>query len=121
MTKTKNSVESKQEPGKFSMLSGKRARSQSVKNDDQSDYDSIHQNGFAQLEDKPTELFHRVSSTSGSVASSARHNSNQTVTTLNKEEEEDLIRELKIQSRNQLRIDPLKELEEALMDRTTAQ
>jgi hypothetical protein len=31
-----------------------------------------------------------------------------------------MIRELKMQSRNQLRIDPLKELEEALMDRTTA-
>jgi hypothetical protein len=43
------------------------------------------------------------------------------VTTLNKEQEDDLIRELKMQSRNQLRIDPLKELEEALMDRTTAQ
>lgn len=32
-----------------------------------------------------------------------------------------MIRELKMQSKNQLKIDPLKELDEALMDRTTAQ
>ena len=92
-----------------------------MKNDTHPISDYNHQNGFAQLEDKPTELFHKVSSTSGSVTSSVRQNSNQTVTTLNKEEEEDLIRQLKMQSRNQLRIDPLKELDEALMDRTTAQ
>jgi hypothetical protein len=43
---------------------------------------------------------HKVSSASGSVTSSARHLSNCTVTTLNKQEEDDLIRELKMQSRN---------------------
>jgi hypothetical protein len=121
MPKNKTAADFKQEPGQFTLLSGKRVRSQSARNDRQSDAGESHQNGFAQLEDKPTELFQRVSSTSGSVTSSLRHNSNATVTTLNKEEEEDLIRELRMHSRNQLRIDPLKELEEALMDRTTAQ
>ena len=43
------------------------------------------------------------------------------MTTLNKEQEDDLIRELKMQSINQLRIYPLNELDEALMERTTAQ
>jgi len=39
---------------------------------------------------------------------------------LNKQQEDDLIRELKIESRSRLLEDPLKELDEALMDRTTA-
>ena len=41
--------------------------------------------------------------------------------TLNKQQEDDLIRELKKQSRDQLASDPMKELDEALMDRATAQ
>jgi hypothetical protein len=96
MPKNKTPADSKQETSQFTLLSAKRARSQSAKNDVQSVCSSVHQNGFAVLEDKPTELFHKVSSHSGSVHSSARNNSNCTVTTLNKEEEEDLIRELKM-------------------------
>ena len=40
---------------------------------------------------------------------------------LNKEQEEDLIRELVEQAQDGFKNDPLKELDEALMDRTTAQ
>jgi len=40
---------------------------------------------------------------------------------LNKQQEDDLIRELQQQSMTRLEVDPLKELDEALMDRTTAQ
>ena len=74
----------------------------------------------AELANQPSEEFNRASSPSGSVVSSIKH-SVTTNRTLNKEQEEDLIRELQIQSRNQLKLDPLKELDEALMDRTTAQ
>jgi hypothetical protein len=73
----------------------------------------------AELANQPSEEFNRASSQSGSVVSSIRH-SVTTIKTLNKEQEEDLIRELQIKSRNQLKLDPLKELDEALMDRTTA-
>ena len=44
-----------------------------------------------------------------------------TSTKLNKEQEEDLIRELVEQGQEDFENDPLKELDEALMDRTTAQ
>lgn len=74
---------------------------------------------YVELANQPSEQFNRGSSPSGSVVSSIRH-SLTTIKTLNKEQEEDLIRELQIQSRNQLKLDPLKELDEALMDRTTA-
>ena len=40
---------------------------------------------------------------------------------LNKQQEDDLIRELQIESRSRLLEDPLRELDEALMDRSHAQ
>jgi hypothetical protein len=103
----------------FPMVNGKRKRSGSPHSDGLAPKNTPDLKNLC-IEDKPTELFNKVPSTSGSVTSSARHLSNCTVTTLNKEEEEDLIRELRAQSRNQLKVDPLKELDEALMDRTTA-
>lgn len=70
--------DSRPDAAQFTMLTGKRGRSQSVMNGAVPD-------GGHQLEDKPSELLHKASSYSGSVTSSARHLSNCTVTTLNKE------------------------------------
>ena len=103
------------------MLCGKRPRSPDSIEELVAETDSLRQQQQDLFIDKAFELLNKTSDASGSVDSSIFNRSNVTVNTLNKEQEEDMIRELKMQSRNQLRIDPLKELEEALMDRTTAQ
>lgn len=94
MPRTKPAPEQKPPASNFTMLSGKRKRSGSIHSDGNSPQNAPDLKNLC-IEDKPTELFNKVSSTSGSVTSSARHLSNCTVTTLNKEEEEDLIRELR--------------------------
>ena len=82
MPRKSHPSDSRPDAAHFTMLTGKRVRSQSAMGGNP---DGVHQTGFAQLEDKPSELLHKASSTSGSVTSSARHLSNCTVTTLNKE------------------------------------
>lgn len=85
-----------QQPSKNSQLStlcGKRPRSSDSSNELVAETDFGKQEMFL---DKAFELLNKTSDVSGSVDSSIFNRSSVTVNTLNKEQEEDMIRELKI-------------------------
>lgn len=94
MPRIKNQPVSRTHSAQFTMLCGKRPRSSDQSNEPVAETDFAKQELYL---DKAFELLNKTSDISGSVDSSIFNRSNQTVNTLNKEQEDDMIRELKIQ------------------------